>query len=72
MLVPLFLPDDRSREEVVQSHEELLKGVAVEKFSNCISPDGGSDCSSDEEAIVTTSVQRSKKFKYELEHTDNN
>ena len=54
---PLFLLDDRPREEVEQSTEELLKGESVEVLSNFISSDGESDCSSDEEAIVTASLQ---------------
>ena len=62
----LFPPDDRPWEEVEQSNEELLKGVVVEKFSNCISSDGDSECSSDEEVIVPTSVQQQRKRKYSI------
>ena len=59
---------------MVQSNEELLKGVAVEKFRSCIISDGESDCSSDEEAIVTIPLCRKVKKKqvFKLECTDNN
>ena len=49
---------------MVKTHKQLLKGVSVEKFSNCIGSDGESDSSSDEQAIVTTPLQRSEKNKY--------